>query len=162
MRGRGFRLWSIIGALIAVLVLVVALPSVALAGIPSDGGKSDKVKKDMLSDPLTTKQLALKEAALENKAKGKAYGKVAEVARGQYVQLVREGEGVIWTVLGEFPDCPPQQHSAARSRSQQHQHLGAGLQPCLLHGHLVQGHSGRELDAQLLHRTVVEPVHGAR
>jgi immune inhibitor A len=48
--------------------------------------------------------LALKEQALEAKLNGKAYGKTAEVARGQYVELERQGEGAIWTVLGEFSD----------------------------------------------------------
>ena len=29
---------------------------------------------------------------------------IHEVARGQYVEFAREGEGAIWTVLGEFAD----------------------------------------------------------
>jgi len=29
---------------------------------------------------------------------------VYEVARGQFVELAREGEGAVWTVLGEFAD----------------------------------------------------------
>ena len=53
---------------------------------------------------MTTKQLEQKEQALEAKLNGKAYGKTHEVARGQYVELAREGEGAIWTVLGEFAD----------------------------------------------------------
>jgi immune inhibitor A len=103
MRGKAIPLWSIVGALIVVIVLVVAMSSIALAGMPSDQGVKDP-KIDNRPDPLTTKQLEMKKGALEAKAKGKAYGKVAEVARGQYVQLVREGEGVLWTVLGEFAD----------------------------------------------------------
>jgi len=55
---------------------------------------------------MTTAQLALKEKAIEAKLNGKAYGKTHEVARGQYVELEREGEGVLWTVLGEFEDYP--------------------------------------------------------
>jgi len=62
-----------------------------------------------LPDPLTTQQLKLKEKALEAKLNGKAYGKTHEVARGQYVELEREGEGVLWTVLGEFSDLPHNQ-----------------------------------------------------
>jgi immune inhibitor A len=105
MRGKTIPMWSIVVAVIAVLVLVIAMSSVALAGVPADGGKSSSSgKKDMLRDPLTTKQLALKDGALQQKAKGKAYGKTAQVARGQYVELAREGEGVLWTVLGEFSD----------------------------------------------------------
>ena len=33
---------------------------------------------------------------------GKAFGKTHEVARGQYVELAREGEDPVWTVFGEF------------------------------------------------------------
>ena len=55
-------------------------------------------------DPLTLRQRDLRKKGLEAKLNGKAYGKTHEVARGQYVELEREGEGVIWTVLGEFAD----------------------------------------------------------
>jgi immune inhibitor A len=55
-------------------------------------------------DPLTSRQLELKEKALEAKLNGKARGKAYEAAKGQYVQLEREGEGALWTVLGEFVD----------------------------------------------------------
>ncbi len=34
-------MWSIVGALIAVIVLVVAMSSIALAGMPSDQGVRD-------------------------------------------------------------------------------------------------------------------------
>ncbi len=59
---------------------------------------------DNLPDPLTNKLLELREQALQAKLNGKAYGKVHEVARGQFVELEREGEGAVWTVLGEFAD----------------------------------------------------------
>ena len=36
----------------------------------------------------------------------KAYGKTHEVAKGQFVELEREGEDPVWTVLGEFADYP--------------------------------------------------------
>ncbi|MFL0246849.1 immune inhibitor A domain-containing protein [Candidatus Clostridium stratigraminis] len=61
-------------------------------------------KEDNRPDPLTTKQLELKEQALNAKLNGKAKGKTHEVAKGQYVELERTGEGAIWTVLGEFQD----------------------------------------------------------
>ena len=57
-------------------------------------------------DPLTLRQRDLRKKGLEAKLNGKAYGKTHEVARGQYVELEREGEGAIWTVLGEFADLP--------------------------------------------------------
>lgn len=61
---------------------------------------------DNKPDPITTRQQELKEKALEAKLNGKAFGRTHEVARGQYVELAREGEGALWTVLGEFPDFP--------------------------------------------------------
>lgn len=69
-----------------------------------NNGQKFVQKKDNLPDPLTTKQLNLKKKALEAKLNGKALGKTHEVAKGQYVELEREGEGAIWTVLGEFSD----------------------------------------------------------
>lgn len=77
------------------------------APLASDGagGRADPVRRnDNLPDPLTTKQLKLRTMALEAKLSGKADGKVVKIAKGQYVQLEREGEGAIWTVLGEFAD----------------------------------------------------------
>jgi immune inhibitor A len=69
-----------------------------------DKGSGFVQKQDNRPDPLTTKYLKLKEKAMEAKLNGKAKGKTHEVARGQYVELERESEGAIWTVLGEFPD----------------------------------------------------------
>jgi immune inhibitor A len=79
----------------------------ASAPLASDeiGNKAEPVRRnDNLPDPLTTKQLKLRKMALEAKLDGKAVGKTAKVAKGQYVELTREGEGAIWTVLGEFVD----------------------------------------------------------
>lgn len=70
----------------------------------SDNGSTFVQKQDNRPDPLTTKQLELKEQALKGKLNGKAKGKVQQVAKGQYVELEREGEGAIWTVLGEYAD----------------------------------------------------------
>jgi len=89
------------------MVLLLALAPAALAapaaGI-SRGEQEAPLRNDNKPDPLTTRQLALKEKAIAAKIEGKAKGPVHEVARGQYVQLEREGEGAIWTVLGEFKD----------------------------------------------------------
>lgn len=70
----------------------------------TDGGPGYVQKEDNRPDPLTTKQLELKEQAIIAKLNGKAKGKVHQVAKGQYVELEREGQGAIWTVLGEFQD----------------------------------------------------------
>ena len=93
------------------LAAAAALCLFVTAGAPlaSDevGSKAEPVRRnDNLPDPLTTKQLKLRKMALEAKLDGKAVGKTAKVAKGQYVELMREGEGAIWTVLGEFTDLP--------------------------------------------------------
>ncbi len=95
-------------AVLSILILVGMLPGTAIASpVARSGGDDDPSfiqKEDNRPDPLTTKQLELKNEAQEAKLNGKAYGKVHEVARGQYVELAREGEGAVWTVLGEFAD----------------------------------------------------------
>lgn len=108
MKNLRSRATSVI-VLIALMVSVVALPAAAAASPARDGGGGrvvGPVHNDRKPDPLTTQQLSLKKKALEAKLNGKAYGKTAEVARGQYVELAREGEGAVWTVLGEFADLP--------------------------------------------------------
>jgi immune inhibitor A len=95
--------------LILTLLALCIVPSVSAAPKAADGVYDDPEfvpKEDNLPDPLTTRQLELKAKALEAKLNGKAYGRTHEVARGQYVELEREGEGVLWTVLGEFSDLP--------------------------------------------------------
>jgi immune inhibitor A len=67
--------------------------------IPPVGAKNDNP-----SHPLGDQQSALRKQALAKKLHGKASGKTHQVARGQYVELEREGEDSIWTVLGEFGD----------------------------------------------------------
>ncbi len=69
-------------------------------------GQQPEAKIDDRMDPLTERARALRAVALEAKLNGKAYGKTKEVARGQFVELQRQGEGAVWTVLGEFSDFP--------------------------------------------------------
>jgi immune inhibitor A len=52
--------------------------------------------------PLGAEKKALEAKGFEAKLNGKTSGPVAEVAKGQFVELEREGEDSIWTVLGEF------------------------------------------------------------
>ncbi len=96
--------------IVFVLLLVALLISSiipALASGPIDDYQTGETPKiDDRLDPLTTEQRELHGKALEAKLNGKAYGKTHEVARGQYVELAREGEGTLWTVLGEFVDLP--------------------------------------------------------
>lgn len=100
------RTLLLVGMLAAVLALVMGGVAFAMPAADGNAGKTPAPKIDNKWDPLTAQQQALKEKALQAKLNGKAYGKVAEVARGQYVQLAREGQGAIWTVLGEFADLP--------------------------------------------------------
>jgi immune inhibitor A len=93
-------LWTILTCVMLLALFAAPLQASSLSkGEPDPAGRIDN-----RPDPLTDKQLALKEQALEAQLNGKAHGKTHEVARGQYVELAREGEGAIWTVLGEFPD----------------------------------------------------------
>lgn len=89
-------------------IMIVSLTTSAYAAPLIDGTTDDGSefvqKEDNKPDPLTGKQLELRKQALEAKLNGKAAHKTHEVAKGQYVELEREGEGVIWTVLGEFAD----------------------------------------------------------
>jgi immune inhibitor A len=83
-------------------VSIIAFSTPALALGPNDVGENLRV--DDRQDPLTKKKRALHQKALEAKLVGKAFGKTHEVARGQYVELERQGEDPVWTVLGEFGD----------------------------------------------------------
>ncbi len=107
---RRFGVRLLLCSTIASLVLSVLAPAAGAMPSRSDGangvsGTSSAVPPtDNRPDPLSVRQADLKAKAVEAKLNGKASGKVKEVARGQYVQLAREGEGQIWTVLGEFAD----------------------------------------------------------
>ena len=97
MRGKLLRV-----LLLAALVLLL-VPAIAGAATYADGG-SGRQKIDNKPDPLTTARGVLKQRALQAKLAGKSAGKVKQVGKGQYVELAREGEGMVWTVLGEFAD----------------------------------------------------------
>ena len=155
----------LIGALVVVLS-VGAGASVAGGGV--DGGnKSPRLDRaTALSSPLAEKQDALRAVGLQKLASGQipAGTKVAQIAKGQYVQLAREGEDSIWTVLGEFggTGTPAQPDPAAQPLGRQHDDLDARLQPAVLRGPALRRRSGPELDAELLQGAVLEPVHRER
>ena len=92
-----------LSALMTVSLTVSTYAAPAMDGNIDNGSKLVQ-KEDNRPDPLTTKQLELKKQALNAELNGKAQGKTPEVAKGQYVELDREGQGEIWTVLGEFSD----------------------------------------------------------
>jgi len=101
----------LIRILVAAVFLTGTFASVGMAGagpLTSSGidDPQPAPRQDNKQDPLTTERLELRAQALEAKLEGKAHGRTHEVARGQYVELAREGEGALWTVLGEFSDFP--------------------------------------------------------
>jgi immune inhibitor A len=65
-------------------------------------GRDAASRHDDRAHPKGDLQRALKQRALEAKIAGKTSGRTHRVAGGQYVELAREGEDSIWTVLGEF------------------------------------------------------------
>ena len=97
MNTKLFRVLLILAILTSVAAVAYAAPA---AGQEPDLASSD----DNRSHPLKDEQQALHETAMEAQLNGKAYGKTHEVAKGQYVELEREGEDPVWTVLGEFSD----------------------------------------------------------
>ena len=108
------------GALIVVLSIGVG---VSIAGTTQASDNDPAVGgSDNLSHPLGDKQEALRQAALEKVAKGEIPKgtKVGKLAKGQYVELAREGEDSILTVLGEFGSSinPTYGGSAGPARNQ--------------------------------------------
>jgi hypothetical protein len=65
-------------------------------------GRDAASRHDDRAPPKGDAQQALKQRALQARLAGKTSGKTHRVAKGQYVELEREGEDSIWTVVGEF------------------------------------------------------------
>ena len=98
-----------ISALMGILTLLLSLFAGTVTAAPvfvsdADDDPIPAPRNDNRPDPLTTKQSALKQRALEARLNGKATDSAYEVERGEWVELERESEGVLWTVLGEFID----------------------------------------------------------
>jgi immune inhibitor A len=94
-------------AAFCVVVIAMSLVPLTVAAAPAyQGGPDDVINlganTDNPSHPLGDEQAAQREIALAAQLNGKAHGKTHEVARGQFVELAREGEDSIWTVLGQF------------------------------------------------------------
>ena len=82
--------------------LTTSLVSAQSAQQPTDQLPAVAGKSDNPSHPLGDIKRARQKLALQAKLNGKAKGKTVQVAKGQYVQLAREGEDSILTVVGEF------------------------------------------------------------
>jgi immune inhibitor A len=97
----------LISSALVVASVTVATTVAAQSGDPVDVGEAGEIldigaDTDNPSHPLGEEQAALKQIAVEQKLAGKTNGPVAEVAKGQFVELEREGEDSILTVIGEF------------------------------------------------------------
>jgi immune inhibitor A len=91
-------------AIFSILVLLVATLPVFAGAAPNNPDEVINLgaNTDNPSHPLGDKQAELRAKGFEAKVNGKTNGPVAEVAKGQFVELERQGEDSIWTVLGEF------------------------------------------------------------
>jgi immune inhibitor A len=92
------------GTLLVVVMLISALvpgagaaPSRPGNDVPNVGANTDNPPH-----PLGVKQAAERAVAFAAQMSGKAFGRTHEVARGEFVELKREDEDSIWTVLGQF------------------------------------------------------------
>jgi immune inhibitor A len=74
---------------------------------PSQSASSEKEKNqsDDMKHPARIKQDAARDKAIKDKIAGKAKGKVHEVAKGQFVELEREGTDKIFVVIAEFANA---------------------------------------------------------
>ncbi len=91
-------------SLLIVIMLMVAIVPVAGAASGTGLPPEDSVgtNSDNGHSPLGDQQAMLVAKGLDAKLHGKAPEKVHQVAKGQYVELAREGEDKIWSVLAEF------------------------------------------------------------
>jgi immune inhibitor A len=89
------------------MALTVIFSVVAYASPDRGNNAADSyraARPDDRAHPMKDKTRAMQEQGIEAKVMGQAEGKSFEVAKGQYVELEREGEDPVWTVLGEFAD----------------------------------------------------------
>ena len=91
------------------LTIALGLSAATAHADPVAGAEAEAPRHgDDLPDGLNIAQREARQQALEQVIAGEAtprgHNKVVEVAKGQYVELEREGEDLIWTVLGEFDD----------------------------------------------------------
>ncbi len=95
---------KIVSALCSAALLFTMAGQTLAAPPERDGGNAAEAPKvDNLPSPKADKQAALRTEALnkvmQGEAKAKGKNKVVKMAPGQYVELAREGEDSIFTVL---------------------------------------------------------------
>ncbi len=93
---------------LARLALTLLLAAVSTAGAQSPvPGRNDESpsagrRGDNLSDPLAQRRVALKKRGVEAKLNGKAPGRIYRAGKGQFVELDRQGEDSIFTIVAQF------------------------------------------------------------
>jgi immune inhibitor A len=96
------------GLAVAALPALVGISPASAAGPPDLPDEAPEVRGDVVSSPLADKRQAERARAVEMVLKGQATpqgkNKVVKIAPGQYVELARQDEDSIFTVLGEFGD----------------------------------------------------------
>jgi immune inhibitor A len=102
MKHKFFAVFSVLVLLVTALPVLNGAAQTKDASNPTDDVPNISANTDNPSHPLGEKQAVLQAKGFALKMKGKAPGPVAEVAKGQFVQLARQGEDKIWTVLGQF------------------------------------------------------------
>jgi len=107
------RAWTLRAFPLALAALVAGAPAawaqqappvdpLEAAAMSVAPGRDAGSRHDDRAHPKGDVQRALKQRALQARLAGKTTGKTHRVANGQYVELEREGEDSIWTVVGEF------------------------------------------------------------
>ncbi len=96
--------------IVGTILLVFWIGSLPIAAAPPVGNtiqfetQGSGGSRDDRPDPLSNAQREFRKKALRSMLDGKAYGRIHQVARGQFVELERQNEDPVWTVLGEFND----------------------------------------------------------
>ena len=107
MKTRIISILSITALLLCFVVFTGQVIAISPAkNIMAPGDYAIGNPRDDRPDPLTNRMRVLKQTAVIATLHGKAYGLTYQVARGQFVELERQGEDAILTVLGEFSDYP--------------------------------------------------------
>ncbi|MCE9645598.1 MAG: immune inhibitor A [Chloroflexi bacterium] len=91
------------GSILIVIMFVMSFVPAAAAAPAFDGGDENiGANTDTPSFPQGDEQSAARSIGFEAKINGKTSGNTHQVAKGQYVELARQGEDKIWTIIGEF------------------------------------------------------------
>ena len=100
-----------LAVLLTALSLLIAFAAPVTAIQPQGRGEARANKSDNLKSPAAVKQEALRQKGLDKVLSGEAVpkgdNKVVKIAKGQYVELARQGEDSILTTLAQFGTAGP-------------------------------------------------------